>query len=175
MWCVHVCVREWERGRVHVWGCLLANFHMCMCVCVSSLWAWEEKLFHHRLDCMCWAGGARQKKRGLMFIYTHHCLDTGIFKLPGRILLYTLLIHLLECWSVKELISTQASVLTCTSRFGLSVCSFCCSCLIQVFSTIASGTLMRNKLSTRGTMFWGAWMRHFATMSDTILESTRDA
>lgn len=135
MWCVHVCVWECERGTcVGMSACKFPYVHVCVCVSSLSL---RGETVSPQTDCMCWASGTGQKKRGLMLIYTHDCLDTGIFKLPGRILLYTLLIHLLECWSVKELISTQASVLTCTSRFGLSSCSFCCSCLIHVFSTIA--------------------------------------
>lgn len=56
------------------------------------------------------------------------------------------------------LLHFSGAALTCTSTLGLSGCSFCCSCLIHVFSTIASGTLMRNKPSTRGTVFWGAWI-----------------
>lgn len=98
----------WKWDRVHVWRCLLANFHICacayVCVCVSSLWAREEKLFHHRLIVYLGWVEPRQKKR-IDVLYTHHCLETGIFKPPRRILLCALLLHLLECCSVKECIS----------------------------------------------------------------------
>lgn len=98
---------------------------VCVCVCFISLSPRGETV-SPQTDGISWMGGAQTEKERIDVLYTHHCLEMGIFKPPRRILLWALLLHLLECCSVKECITMCCGI---NWIMNAIVCAFTCVCV----------------------------------------------